>query len=81
MGVMVEKETPKGVSREVYGPRGAQEYPSEKGRVAVRGLWDAAEIWQDDTLTELKPKDAPLEVILGPDDKLKISAIHDQPDE
>lgn len=81
MGVHIERSTGQELTIEVYGPRGAQEYPSENGWVAVRGLWDAAEIRLDDSLTELKPEDAPLEVILGPDSKLKISATYDQPEE
>lgn len=81
MGAMVEIESSEGVKREIFGPRGAQEYRSENGWVAVRGLWDAAEIRQDDLLTEINPEDAPLEVELGPDSKLTISATHDQPDE
>ena len=81
MGVRVERLTDQEETIEVYGPRGAQEYQSENGWVAVRGLWNAAEIRQDDSLTELNPKDKPLEVVLGPDSKLKISATYDQPEE
>ena len=81
MGVSVERSTGQETVIEVYGPRGAQEYQSEKGWVSVRGLWNAAKIQQDDSLTELVPEDAPVEVILGPDSKLKISATYDQPDE
>ena len=81
MGAMVERESSEGVKREVFGPRGAKEYQSESGTVTVRGLRNAAEIWQDGSLTELNPEDTPIEVELGSEAKLKISATYDQPDE
>lgn len=81
MGAMVERLSPEGVKREVYGPRGAQEYESENGRLAVRGLWNAAEIWQDGSLTALLPEDEPIEVELDSESKLTISATYDQPDD
>lgn len=81
MGAYVERSTGQETTIKVLGPRGAEEYKTKNGWVAVRGQWNAAEIRQDGSLTELNPKDTPREVILGPDSKIKISATHDQPDE
>lgn len=81
MAAHVLKEGVPGINPEILGMGGKQRYPSEDRDIVVSGLPNAARISINGEETILKPGDKPIPIRLGLQAQIRVSAVHDQPDE